>query len=293
MKRFLFIPGLPRCATTSLASMLGQHPQIFLPKIKESHYFLPNKDKYFVFDRKGNRCRSDKYGFISTAHEFEKNYDNFSSDKIYIDGSTLYCVHLEALENIKKTPDIDPYFIILRKDPFKRAVSHYLFSKLRGEEFRPFDEALADEMDGKYPELFLGGYIAGSDSTRCENFIIENWGEDKLLSANIDEEKVFSDDYLKKIFGLLGVEYAQIDTSVKANPLTYITNPFLREFRIFLKGIRALNPRIFDNRVTRTLFNTFMKTVPVKKDAPEDLEQYRDLFMKYFNIYKDNLKKAC
>jgi len=43
MKKFLFIPGLPRCATTSFVQVLGQHPDIFLPKMKEPHFFLRDR----------------------------------------------------------------------------------------------------------------------------------------------------------------------------------------------------------------------------------------------------------
>jgi len=291
MKKFLIIPGLPRCATTSLANVLGKHPQIFLPKIKEPHFFLPDKEAYFMFNRKGKKHSFFKTGFISSIKDFEINYNNFNSEQIFIDGSTLYCVHLEALENLRNFADIDPYFIILRKDPFKRAVSHYLYSISRGEEFRTFDKALQDEVEGKYPKWLWGGYVAGSDSKKCENFIIENWGEHKLLSADIDEDNVFSDDYLRKIFSFLGVDYVSIDTSVKANPLIHIDNPLLMEFRILIKRIRQINPAIFDNRISRKLFNTFMKAVPVRKNAAEELDKFRDLFMDHFWAYEESLKK--
>jgi hypothetical protein len=34
-----YIAGAPRCGTTALYTYLGEHPNIFLPKIKELHYF--------------------------------------------------------------------------------------------------------------------------------------------------------------------------------------------------------------------------------------------------------------
>lgn len=39
----LFIPGSPKAATTSLAAWLGQHEKVFLPHIKEPHFF--NNDR--------------------------------------------------------------------------------------------------------------------------------------------------------------------------------------------------------------------------------------------------------
>lgn len=34
-----FIVGAPRCATTALHNYLGRHPDIYVPKVKESHHF--------------------------------------------------------------------------------------------------------------------------------------------------------------------------------------------------------------------------------------------------------------
>jgi len=39
MRPNFFIIGAPKCGTTSLANWLGAHPDIFMPSIKEPHYF--------------------------------------------------------------------------------------------------------------------------------------------------------------------------------------------------------------------------------------------------------------
>jgi len=43
-----FIIGAPRCATTALQSYLRQHPQIFMPRLKECHFFA---DDFAAFRR--------------------------------------------------------------------------------------------------------------------------------------------------------------------------------------------------------------------------------------------------
>jgi lipid A disaccharide synthetase len=35
-----FVVGAPKCGTTSLYAYLKQHPQIYLPRIKELNFFL-------------------------------------------------------------------------------------------------------------------------------------------------------------------------------------------------------------------------------------------------------------
>jgi len=50
-----FIVGAPKCGTTALYRFLSQHPEIFLPKVKEVHFFgsdlylpgyVPDTEKY-------------------------------------------------------------------------------------------------------------------------------------------------------------------------------------------------------------------------------------------------------
>jgi hypothetical protein len=57
-----FIIGGPKCGTTSLASWLGEHPNIYMPPIKEPHYFdwdvrvknrLTPEEYYSLFDNAG------------------------------------------------------------------------------------------------------------------------------------------------------------------------------------------------------------------------------------------------
>ena len=51
-----FIVGAPKCGTTSLSRYLGQHPEIFIPKLKEPNYFgrdlvtRPKKDRMELED---------------------------------------------------------------------------------------------------------------------------------------------------------------------------------------------------------------------------------------------------
>jgi len=282
----LIIPGLPRCATTSFSQILSQHPQIFLPKIKEPHYFLPEKSSYYMFNRKGEKVPFDKSGFINTKFNFEENYEGFKSGKIYIDGSTLYAVHHQSIDEIFKQKDINPYFIILKKDPFKRAVSHYLYSVSRGEEFRTFEQALNDEINGLYDKWLLGGYLSGSDSNACEEKIEKLWGNAKFISVDIDKDNVFCQEFMDKILSIFNLNDFSFDFSLMANSLTYTDNRIIKEMRIFFKRVRQVNPILMDNKLTRLFFNAFMKLVPVKKDVYQEYDNYRDLYNKLYHLKK-------
>ena len=54
-KSNLFIVGVPKAGTTTLCDYLNQHSDIFLPKIKEPHFFsrlTPHKYTEVVSDEK-------------------------------------------------------------------------------------------------------------------------------------------------------------------------------------------------------------------------------------------------
>lgn len=282
MKKFLFIPGLPRCATTSFVQVLGQHPDIFLPKIKESHFFLPLKEQFYMFDNKGNKIPFGKCGFINSETAFNRNYNEFKEKKTFIDGSTLYAVHPTSIDYIASQKEIDPYFIILKRDPFKRAISHYLYSISRGEEYRSFERALADEKNKKYPTWLLGGYLKGSSSRECEEKIKFYWGTEKLIVADIDNENIFNDSYMSSIINFLNLQNFNFNYNVQSNSLVYTENKVIEYLRISLKRLRQQNPLIIDNKITRFLFEIFMKSIPNTKNIYEEYGQYEELYYSHY-----------
>ena len=44
----VLVAGFPKCGSTFLYHLLKQHPDIFIPNIKELNYF--NKDHFFISD---------------------------------------------------------------------------------------------------------------------------------------------------------------------------------------------------------------------------------------------------
>jgi hypothetical protein len=286
MRKFLFIPGLPRCATTSFVQVLSQHPHIFLPKIKEPHFFLPNKEQLFMFDRNGNHIPFEKCGFINTAKSFNENYNNFIDDKVFLDASTLYAVHPASIDEIHDQKNIDPYFVILKRHPFKRALSHYLYSVARAEEYREFKTCLQDELDGKFRNWLLGGYIAGSAPNLCIERIINYWGEERLIIGDLDADEIFSSAFTNKVLDLLQLQPFSFNYNVQSNSLVVSSNKLFSEIRILLKKIRQINPLLIDNKFTRTVFNNFMQLAPADKTKINKYENDTNLKLFYMNAFQ-------
>ena len=286
MRKFLFIPGLPRCATTSFVQVLSQHPNIFLPKIKEPHFFLPNKERLFMFDRYGNHIPFEKCGFINTAKSFNENYNNFIDDKVFLDASTLYAVHPASIDEIHNQKNIDPYFIILKRHPFKRALSHYLYSVSRAEEYREFETCLQDELNGKFPDWLLGGYIAGSEPYPCIERIIKHWGKERLIIGDLDADEIFNSAFTDKVLHLLQLQHFSFNYNIQSNSLVVPSNKLFSEIRILLKKIRQINPLLIDNKITRTVFNNFMQLAPTDKTKISKYENDTNLKLFYMNAFQ-------
>ncbi|MCS6924924.1 MAG: sulfotransferase domain-containing protein [Candidatus Binatia bacterium] len=128
MKVDFIIIGAQKCATTSLAYQLRQHPQVCFAKRKEPHYFskvddwhrhLPSYHRLFS-PRPGQLC-----GEASTSYTFLPEYPHTSA--------RLFAYNPEAK------------LIYLMRDPIKRIESHYAHRVLHGRVTQPLEaEVLAN-----------------------------------------------------------------------------------------------------------------------------------------------------
>jgi len=104
-----FIIGAPKCGTTSLARWLGEHPNIFVSKIKEPHYFYTDGNSKFITIP----CWKD---YINLFNEADSRHYAIG------EASVFYLFSKEAVRNIlEKFPDAK--FVILLRNPVEMAAS--------------------------------------------------------------------------------------------------------------------------------------------------------------------------
>lgn len=115
-----FIIGAQKSATTTLANALGRHPEVFVPRIKELHFFSGD----FVYSQ---------FGLSS----YEKFFHNAGDKKIIGEASTSYSYQNrfpKAAERIgKHVPEAKIIYVV--RHPIERAVSawrHLLINRSRG-----------------------------------------------------------------------------------------------------------------------------------------------------------------
>ena len=99
-----FIVGAPKSGTTALYHYLKLHPDIFLPEVKEPHFF--GADLYF----KKNWYNNDEHQYLSY-------FEGAKNEKRVGEASTSYLYSLRAAEEIKKFSPKADIIIILRSPP--------------------------------------------------------------------------------------------------------------------------------------------------------------------------------
>jgi hypothetical protein len=271
-KKALFIPGLPRCATTSLVNVLSQRDDIGVGIQKEPHYFIPAKDKERIYSFEGKRKISfKKLGFCESELSYIANYKLLANEDYFIDASTLYSAYPETISEISKYFS-QAKFIILYRSALSRAYSHYSFSKTRGEEYRSFQEALNEEVEGKSNEWLLKGYLAGSRLAPLVREICKSYGAEKFLIIDIEKSDIYSEEVINKIESFLGLQSAEYDFAIYENGSASLSNPLLRWFRKMMRKVRQFNPELVDNKVTRYFFNIFMSLSPKEKKNDSELK---------------------
>lgn len=128
----LFLAGAPKCGTTSMAYYLGQHPQIFSPRVKEPVFFG------FDLTRGETFCTEEKYLNL---------YEKWSTERYALDASTAYFYSRSAAYEIRERSN-DPRILMMVRNPVDAAYSlYYEHRRLGFETLETFEESLDAEKE--------------------------------------------------------------------------------------------------------------------------------------------------
>lgn len=198
-----FVLGVAKGGTTSFHHYLRQHPSLYLPYVKELHFFdAPDGDFEDGLDRYLGRFEDagGRRSGEATASYFRH------ADRVAGRMRELY-------------GDAPPRFLLLLRDPVERAYSHYLHNVSEGRETASFAEALeAERADpaGKREEwkaYFKDGLYADTLATWLEQFPRERFLV--LLTSDLAEETGAA---LERTFRFLDVDpTVRVETDARLN----------------------------------------------------------------------------
>lgn len=172
---------------------LAHHPDIFLPQIKET--------KFFMHDHAYSRGLSFYERAYFEEWNGEKAVGEADPDYIFVD----HCVARVAQSlNIASMR-----FILLLRNPIERAFSHFLMAYRRGYERLSFDEALTREHErvktGLESKLRFSYMSRGFYFSQILGFL-SRVDEDQLLVLFTEDLQTRPHQVLDEVFTFLGVE---------------------------------------------------------------------------------------
>lgn len=190
-KTNFFIIGTPKGGTTSLFHYLEQHPDIFVPTVKEPHFFsCPEvKDTYY------------KATFIDTPKAYQDLYVN-AKTPIVADFSSSYLHHNQSAARIFNYNQEAKLLAVLR-NPISRALSHYLMDVTQGYVEVPLMEIL--ENPEKHGQFFKQYVEVGKYDEQLVNYLTVFPREQLKIVLS---ERFFdaTEEVLKELFDFLKID---------------------------------------------------------------------------------------
>lgn len=166
------VVGAARSGTTTLHSYLMQHPQIFLPKVKEPGFF--------VFEGEGINYVKGKFAFaIRSFEEYNRLFGRARDDQKKGEMSTPYLyLYEKTIATLKKYYNDynDIRIVMLLRNPVDRAFSQYKWRVRDGREPLSFEEAVYAESKRKKENFSFDyyyvdrGYYFNQVKAYLENF---------------------------------------------------------------------------------------------------------------------------
>lgn len=181
MKPNFLVIGAPKAATTSLCHQLGQHPEVFFSKPKETFFFCYDE----VYEKKGWAW-------------FESLFDGAEGYKAIGEGSTINAnlgTYPNALPRIvEHLPDAKIIYIV--REPIQRMESYWIELHSQGTITIPFNQAVRED-----PQLIDTSLYWKQLSAYREHF-----ADDKIQILFFNDFKHDANAVLEKCFRFIGVD---------------------------------------------------------------------------------------
>lgn len=167
----LYLGGVPKAGSRSLAEALGAHPDVFVPVIDCPRYFL---------DLDIDRSRARFFRVVQDEDEYLALFEPGHDARYLCDSSVEYMFHEQALHRIREVSPHSKLIVILR-DPVRRAYSHYLNDVREGIEKRTFEEAVRDQIAAPDAQPWPSRYVAYGHYPQALRNALSIFGEDLLV----------------------------------------------------------------------------------------------------------------
>jgi hypothetical protein len=278
------VPGFSKCGTTTLCSLLNQHPDIFIPEEKEPWYFSSPR-----YDEK--------------HQQYIDYFKNSMPGQTLGEGSTSYSGHKTEHPSIERIYQHHPdcKFIFIARNPIKRIESSYREIHHSGILFG-VDAAyqLSDTMK-QFPQMVEDTLYWDRISHYREKF-----GDNSILVIFLEDLKSNPQEQLKRCFRHIGVndkfQITNEDTQLNAGITKLHDTRLLRKIR----NSRFFGPKLAKIKAQNQdkylrplgLRRPFQRAVHWDKNAIEELNtkilpntrEFLNLYGKPIDFWQDFIK---
>jgi hypothetical protein len=209
--------GAQKAGTTTLHDVLKQHPDIYLPELKEAHFFDINE-----------RYKKGVEWWVSTF------FSGYSNEKTVGVMTPEYLFYAEVPCRIEETLGSKTKIIIVLRNPVDRAYSHYLMSVRRG--FEPL--SFTDAIESEHERIQLGEFERNNFSYISRGFYAKQvrrylkiFGRENVLILSFENGiKKNINISIKQIEEFLGVSKIELYSKKKSNPASQPKFAWVNDF---------------------------------------------------------------
>jgi len=249
------IAGAQKAGTTSIFSVLLSHSKIFVPSIKEVHFFDNEKN------------------YLKGLNYYKTFFKEYSNEKVIIDITPNYMYVKEVPKRIYNIlPNVKLIFVL--RDPIMRAYSNYWQNVRAMKEKRSFSDAI--KVNGNpyvYKSMYykhLENYLKTFDR---ENIFI-------LISEELFETPI---NFYMKLFKILNVEfYEDLNYDKRENfarlPRIKIIEKFISSQNIIIRKLRSALPKNIKHKIKKIDEKYNMKKVKLPEIESETIEYLKKVF---------------
>jgi len=282
-----FVIGVVKGGTTSLYHYLNQHPEVYLPPIKETNHFaakdisekdfLPgyaqdvsiNLDKYI----KGGMKEVIHIAHVNEDRHYEGIFSKVTTEKAIGEISNSYMI---CPSSAKAIYDYNPSakILVVLRNPIRRAWSQFLMNlreaKSEASNFiKELQEDHAQDPKGwgvNHQYLELGKY-AGQLKRYFDLF-----GKENVLPLFFEDYKSHPEEVLKQVCAFLTIDASfEFDFSEKSNASALPRNAGLNKFLVksgIITAAKNLTPKPLRQKLAGALYTD--KNMPTLSDEDSD-----------------------
>jgi hypothetical protein len=222
LPNFIGIGG-QRCGSTSLWYQLRGDDRLFLPEQKELHYFS---------DRDGD--------YQSNLENYGRYFEGALSEQCVGEFTPNYLTSAGACRRIERhLPEVK--LIVVLRDPVERAISHYNYRVMRGQESRPIGRAMRADMKrcvggDEVTHLYHAYCQMGLYSSGLGRYL-RAFGKDQLLVLFTDDLKSDPDAVRERVGFFLGLGSALTGDRDEGIANQIVTYPRIRMAEVGAKRV--------------------------------------------------------